>query len=259
MGVVAHAADQRLPYKMPRSVAPVYNWTGCYVGAGGGYGMSNEETALVTRTALPGIPAGTTFVNGLTQGGRGWLATAQVGCDYQTSGLFGGNWVIGAFTDADWTNIKGRHTGGNINIGLIQGEERLRREWAVGGRVGWLFRPALLAYVSGGYTRASFGDVNYVSAIFPAFGTPTGLQLPSRSHSGWFLGGGIEYALGWLPGLFWKNEYRFADYGARTDAVLCNTAALCGAVGPTAFAERNHPFVQTIRSELVWRFNSGLF
>ena len=154
---------------------------------------------------------------------------------------------------------QGRHTGGNVNIGLIQGEEKLRREWVVGGRVGWLFSPRLLSYVSGGYTRASFSDVNYVNAIFPAFGAPTGLQLPSRSHSGWFFGGGVEYALGWLPGLFWKNEYRFADYSTRTDAVLCNTAALCGPVGPTAFAERNHPFVQTVRSELVWRFSSGLF
>jgi outer membrane immunogenic protein len=256
MGVVADAADMRLPYKGPPP-APVYNWTGCYVGAGGGYGMFNEETALVTRTALPGIPAGTTFVDGLTQGGRGWLATAQVGCDYQLSNVWGGNWVFGAFADADWTNIKGRHTGGNVNIGLQDGDERLRREWAVGGRLGWLVRPQLLAYVSGGYTQASFGTVNYVNAIFPVIGTPTGLQLPSRTHHGWFLGAGTEYALSWLPGVFWKNEYRFADYGTRTDAVICTAAALCGVVGPTAFAERNHPFVQTVRTELVWRFNWG--
>lgn len=259
MGAAAHAADKRVPvYKAPPPPpAPVANWTGCYVGVGAGYGMVSEETALVTVTALPGIPAGTNFVDGLTQGGRGWLATAQFGCDYQFAGPVGGDWLIGAFVDGDWASIKGRHTGANQNIGLQQGEEKLRRSWAVGGRLGWLVGPQLLTFVSGGYTEGTFGDVNYALNIFPTIGTPTGLLLPGRTHRGWFLGGGTEYALGWLPGLFWKTEYRFADYRSRTDTVVCTSAALCGALGPTAFAESNHPYVQTIRTELVFRFNAG--
>jgi outer membrane immunogenic protein len=44
----------------------------------------------------------------LTQGGRGWLATVQGGCDYQFAGT---KFVIGAFADGDWTNIRGDHTG----------------------------------------------------------------------------------------------------------------------------------------------------
>jgi outer membrane immunogenic protein len=258
MGVGADAADQRVPvYKAPPPPAPVYSWTGCYAGVGAGYGMVSEELALATVTAQPGIPAGTPFVDGLTQGGRGWLATAQFGCDYQFSGASGGNWVIGGFIDGDWANIKGRHTGADVNIGLQQGEENLHQQWAVGARLGWLVGPQLLTYVSAGYTEASFGDVNYRFALFPIFGTPTGLQLPARTHQGWFLGGGAEYAVGWLPGLFWKNEYRFADFGTRSDTVLCNSAALCGVLGATALAERNHPYVQTVRTELVWRFNAG--
>lgn len=257
MGVIAHAADMRRPALKAPPPAPVYSWTGCYVGIGGGYGLYNEELALVAVAPLPGIPTGTVFVDGLTQGGRGWLATAQLGCDVQFAGPFGGNWLFGAFADADWANIKGRHTGANQNIGLQQGEDKLRRAWAVGARLGWLVGPPLLTYVSAGYTEATFGDVNYSLSIFPNIGTSTGLQLPERAYRGWFVGGGVEYALGWLPGLFWKTEYRFADYRARTDNVICTSAALCGLVGPTAFAERIHPYVQTVRSELVWRFNWG--
>lgn len=255
MGAVGHGADVRLPYKAPPPPPPAHSWTGCYVGVGAGYGMYNEELALITVRALPGIPAGTTFVDGVSQGGRGWLATGQLGCDYQFASPIGGNWLVGAFVDYDWTQMKGaHHTGGDVNIGLQSGEERMRHSWAVGGRLGWLVTPKLLSFVSGGYTQASFGDVNYVSNLFPSFGAPTGLQLPGRTYSGWFIGAGAEYALGWLPGLFWKSEYRFADYGERLDTVLCTSAALCGLAGPTAFAERTHPFVQTVRTELVWRF-----
>src|SRR5262249_6740549 len=130
----------------------------------------------------------------------------------------------------------------------------LRHSWAVGGRLGWIVNPQLLTYVAGGYTEATFGDVNYVSNLFPSFGAPTGLQVPGRTYSGWFIGAGTEYALGWFRGLYLKTEYRFADYGSRNDAVICTTAALCGIVGPTSFSEHTHPFVQTIRTELVWRF-----
>jgi outer membrane immunogenic protein len=93
-----------------------------------------------------------------------------------------------------------------------------------------------------------------VSALFPTTGLMTGLQVPGRTYEGWFIGSGVEYAFGWLPGLYWKNEYRFADYAAKTTTVMCTAASLCGVVGSTAFAERIHPYVQTVRTELVWRF-----
>src|SRR5437899_3337111 len=46
----AVAADMRMPVKAPPPVAPLaaYNWTGCYVGAGGGYGMFDQESRFVS-------------------------------------------------------------------------------------------------------------------------------------------------------------------------------------------------------------------
>ena len=35
-------------------------------------------------------------------------------------------------------------------------EEKLRSQWAIGGRIGWLVTPQLLTYFSGGYTEAKF-------------------------------------------------------------------------------------------------------
>ena len=69
---------------------------------------------------------------------------------------------------------------------------------------------------------------------------------------GWFMGGGYEYNLNWMPfpGLFWKTEYRFADYDKDS---LALTVYGTGAATTRTIDSAKH--VQTIRSELVWRFN----
>ena len=41
---------------------------------------------------------------------------------------------------------------------------------------------------------------------------------PATYH-GWFIGGGDEYAFNWLPGLFWKNEYRLLQFDKQVVAV----------------------------------------
>src|SRR5437868_5540546 len=80
--VLAADLGVRPAYKAPPALAPVYSWTGCYVGGGGGYGMWNQD--------IVDFDADTQTQTG---GGKGWFGTVQVGCDYQASG----DWVIGAF------------------------------------------------------------------------------------------------------------------------------------------------------------------
>src|SRR5262245_34023972 len=95
----ASAADIRMPVKAPPAPIAVYSWTGCYVRAGGGYGMFDQEI----RSVINGVPVGLTA----DVGGRGWFGTVQAGCDYQV----GSNIVIGAFGDYDFGGIKGDWTG----------------------------------------------------------------------------------------------------------------------------------------------------
>ena len=269
------AADMAVKARPMPPPIPVANWTGCYLGAGGGYNMFNERREVVAprgTTAGAGAnlayafagPAGSVIVPSENLGGEGWLVTGQVGCDYQ----FAGNWLVGAFADADWTNARGEHG----LLGLFRGERSMQWSWAVGGRVGWLVTPSLLAFVSGGYTQADFGAMNYnannaaaaLAIANPAWnfalaanGAAPGIQLGSQRYDGFFIGGGTEYAISALPGLFWKTEYRYADYRSATTNINCVHAALCGALGATGLAERIRPTMQTVRSELVWRFNSG--
>jgi outer membrane immunogenic protein len=232
----AGAADLRpAPVKAPAPVpVAVYNWTGCYVGAGGGYGMFDQRQRYLAPAPQP---------ESWDNGGRGWFGTAQVGCDYQ----FGSNIVIGAFGDYDWSGIRGDIT--NPFFGAVVAREKLKSSWAAGGRVGWLPFQQLLVFVSGGYTQARFSQIDYQ---FTGGGGPVGLSLPKHTYSGWFIGTGYEYGLGFLPGLFWKTEYRFADYSSDILPVVFTANG-----APRGDSVESRKYVHTVRSEIVWRFNFG--
>jgi outer membrane immunogenic protein len=215
----AIAADMPVKARYIAPVVTAYNWTGCYVGAGGGYGMYNQDISDPNSSSSSGT---------VTLGGRGWFGTGQVGCDYQVTPSF----VIGAFGDYDFGSIKGQL--GNI-------DETLSWSWHAGGRVGWIALPNLLPFVSGGYTQAHFDQITSSSSSSFLGGT-----IPATTYGGWFLGSGYEYGLNFMPGLFWKTEYRFADYQAQTINFTC---------GSSPCSIDSHKYVQTIRSELVYRFN----
>ena len=147
----AMAAD--MPVKAPylKAPPPSFSWTGCFLGAGGGYGMFTQNTFHETD---PGHVANSATQTG---GGEGWFGTVQAGCDYQVAS----SWVIGAFGDWDFGSIKGTP---NFLAGTI-GDETNNYTWAGGGRIGYVVMPQLLAYFSGGYTQAHFGQVNLENQV----------------------------------------------------------------------------------------------
>jgi outer membrane immunogenic protein len=243
----ALAADMAPRYsKAPPAPAPVAiaTWTGCYVGGGGGYGMWNQENTTYADNGVTRV-----LLNDMTtSGGRGYFGTVQGGCDYQFN-----NFVVGAFGDYDFASIKGRVSDGLITGGA--GDEKLTSQWSVGGRVGYLVLPNLLTYFSAGYTEARFNSFNFfcTSSVCGTIGSPTGLALNERTYKGWFIGGGDEYALSFVPGLFWKTEYRASRFDGRTDRFVDTTCSGCF-VPLTVDSKK---WEQTVRSELVYRFNWG--
>src|SRR5215813_5222339 len=210
----ATAADLRPSpvVKAPPAPPPVvYNWTGCYVGGGGGYGFYNGD-AFATNDN------GVALSSNVTNGGQGWFGTAGGGCDVQ----FGSRWVLGAFGDYDFTDLKGDVA---IPGTTLVGREKQDSAWSVGGRLGYTLAPTILTYVNGGYTQARFNGFDLNSQIN---GAPAGLNVGAHTYSGWFVGSGFEYNLGFMPGLFWRTEYRYAQYGRDTLPVLDNGGGLAG-------------------------------
>jgi outer membrane immunogenic protein len=220
----AMAAD--LPAKAPPVTrAPpvqVYNWTGCYVAGGGGYGMFNQDVTNDEEGSKATI------------GGRGWFGTVGGGCDLQ----IGERWVFGAFGDYDFSDLRGDFL---LPGTALTGREKQDSAWAAGGRLGYTLTPNILAYVNAGYSQARFSAINL---------SEPGLSIGAHTYSGWFVGSGYEYRLDWFPGLFWRTEYRYAQYGKDSLAILADGE-------PTTSTINSEKAVQTIRSELVWRFNWG--
>jgi len=239
----ANAADLPMPapaYSPPP--APVYNWTGCYVGGGGGYAMWTQNSFVTFN--------GTPVTASQSNGGNGWFGQGQVGCDYQfTAPYFGVQTVIGAFSDIEGGSINGSNSFPGI-AGGFTGSERESSTWAVGGRAGVLVTPRFLTYFDGGFTQARFDGVNYNFAF--AGGGPSGLSLAAQTYNGWFIGSGFEYAFTWLPinGLFLKTEYRYSEYGGNNGVSVPITGAPV-----TGFALNSQKATQFISTELVWRFN----
>lgn len=244
----AMAADLRMPVKAPYAPpAPVVSWTGCYLDAGAGYGMWNQDHYQFD-TATGALDTVTT-----TNGGRGWLGRFGGGCDFQ----FGSSWVIGAFGDYDFQSIKGNISGLGLGTppAAAFGNETESSAWYAGGRLGYLVTPSLLGYIDGGWTQTRFDAVTFLAATVNPIPT-SGRGLAAQTYSGWFLGGGTEYALNfsWLPihGLFWRTEYRYAQYDSENLPVLNLTTGL-----PATSSINSKKEVQTITTSLVWRFNFG--
>ena len=132
MARLAQPICHRLSYKsvaLPPP-APVYNWTGCYVGGGGGYAFWQQDSFVTV--------GGTAVTASQSNGGKGWFGQGQVGCDYQfTAPLFGVQTVIGAFGD-----FAGGSITGSSSFPGVTGTEKESSTWSVGGRAGVL-DPAL--------------------------------------------------------------------------------------------------------------------
>jgi outer membrane immunogenic protein len=250
----ASAADLGArPYtKAPPPVAPVYNWTGFYIFGGGGGGLWNADS----NAQSTGIPAGfgaagTALTRDQRLGGSGWFGTVGVGYDWQ----FNGRWVVGLFGDGQFGELRGSMSDPFFGI---EGREKLRTSYAAGARIGWLVAPQVLSYVNAGYSGSEWSGAS-LSTLGPNGGA-TFATTNSFRRDGWFVGGGVENNLDIFgisaPGWFMKTEYRSAFYDRISLPETLGPAA-APFTGLTGTAITFKPWVQTISTSLVYRFNWG--
>jgi outer membrane immunogenic protein len=187
----------RAPAPAPAPVAPAYyTWSGCYVGASAGTTNGSSQ-----HFDGAGVPITNSFdLSGFIGGG-------QLGCNWQF-----GAWVIGIEGDGSAVNKSGQ--GFELNpvprpntLWISETQER----WFVTARarLGLTWTDRTLLYVTGGGAWAKIDASEWLTT------NPinTGHQ-ESNTRSGWTVGGGIEYALGY--GWSVKSEFLYADFGTYT-------------------------------------------
>jgi len=82
-------------YKAPVAIPPVYDWSGFYIGANGGYGWTKDR--WIDIGTVPATDWGSHTAKGAVAGG-------QLGYRWQL-----GSWVLGLEAQGDWADIKGSH------------------------------------------------------------------------------------------------------------------------------------------------------
>ena len=185
----ALSADLSRPvYTKAPPPAPIFSWTGFYIGVEGG-GSWGSSKHVDQPTGLDDTPWFS--VNGGLVGGT-------AGYNWQT-----GNFVLGVEGDWSWVSQNGSVAdtgpGGNPAFSSFTKERWLA---TARGRVGYAANTMLL-YVTGGFAAASV-NVGVTS-------TATGFVFDqtTQTRSGWTGGAGIEW--GFAPNWSAKAEYLYVS------------------------------------------------
>jgi outer membrane immunogenic protein len=273
----AMAADMRAPVSKapPPAPAPVWNWTGFYIGANGGYAWRNRSVSFnPADSATAGVfnVIDDSTVPNANFDIRGGFGGFQLGYNWQ----FDPRWVAGLETDLDLGDIKGSGTSSNvISVGpfgstsaIAAASEKIKWFGTVRGRLGVLVTNEVLLYGTGGFAygrveQSATYTINSgaLSVTSPPFsfvcvaGTPCFVGSSSRVQSGWTAGGGAEWAL-WY-GLTFKAEYLYVNL---RDNSFPMSAIATTAGGPTPSSFRvgfsNSDF-RSVRVGLNYRFGVG--
>jgi len=171
-------------------VAPVYNWTGLYVGGHVGYAWGDWNGETCTSGACPGDIWEDPTVGASIDG---WLGGLQVGANQQFS-----SFVVGIEADASWGDL-----GGSDSITTKKGSV----EWiedlsidvfgTVRGRLGFLITPQLLIYGTGGlaWAKTDLKHTVWHHENKAPYDAITGRASTSEHHIGWAAGVGGEWML----------------------------------------------------------------
>ena len=217
--VPAFAADLRVAPAYKAAVAapaPMWNWSGFYIGGHVGYGAGDARVSLVPGPGwtIFGSPAIAQWLvdNGTPKlDSSGALGGVQAGFNVQSA-----NWVWGIESDFSFSGIKGsRNTGillatppGLAPRSFTESDE-LKWLATFRGRFGYAYQQVLI-YVTGG---AAIGRREFSQFILsePAFNFNNIRNSVSSTKVGWTAGAGFEYAI--ARNWSFKAEYLYVDLG----------------------------------------------
>jgi outer membrane immunogenic protein len=243
----AFAADMAVKAPLPPP-APVYSWTGFYVGGNVGYSWGDANTDVVgngTQDSFNSglgpalIPNPFDFAASNSARLNGVIGGGQIGYNYQ----FSPNGVLGFEADIQGSGQRGSgqladpffitlcaisslsgtclasNTVGPL-AALTNYQTKIDWFGTVRGRLGILVGEQLLIYGTGGlaYGKVAISGSSVVTGAF-AIGSPVASNVvafgDSKTNIGFAVGAGMEGRLSYLlpPNWTWKLEYLYLDLG----------------------------------------------
>lgn len=221
----ASAADMAVKAPPP-PLAPVYNWTGFYVGGNAGWvgSASNTITNTGADAGVGGLGSALNVLGSIpstvSASASGFMGGGQVGYNWQTA-----NWVFGLEGDIQGTTAKRdvivAFPGSALSVPLSTTYHR-ELDWLATfrGRVGITATPSFLLYATGGLAvgETKIGNSFICAACVPAASTQAGTVAQSDNTAvGWTVGAGAE----WMFAPHWsvKAEYLYADLGRHSSTI----------------------------------------
>ena len=213
LGIGAASAADMAVRAMPHAApAPVFSWTGCYVGVHAGAGVLLDQGFQQRAVADD-------------RHGVGGLAGGQIGCNYQTGML-----VVGIEGEGFWSGMRiNVDQFGGINGNTLISTASINNRWDydIAGRFGVAFDRALV-YGKAGWVAGRF-DWNATQLLFCGNCSTT---QGSATLDGLLIGLGLEYAFtnNWTT----KFEYDYLGFGSKNVAfrTTCVTnPVFCGPSG----------------------------
>jgi outer membrane immunogenic protein len=215
-GSAALAAD--LPSRAPPPVylppAPIFTWTGIYVGGQVGYAWTSGNNQF---TGFDPFFDGGTFLSSSIGGTpSGVIGGGHVGYQLQLpqwSWFSSSGIVIGLEGSVDGTSLKNTSAAFFPDGTTITAQSRADIQGSIRGRLGIAWDRALI-YGTGGVafggfnTNVSIANTGFLNGGFPFFANGS----VSSTRVGWTVGGGIDYAITNNWSVF--AEYRYTNWGS---------------------------------------------
>jgi outer membrane immunogenic protein len=257
----ASAADLALKAPPP---APVYSWTGFYIGANVGYSWG-KATSLYNDPNFGNSGLGPPSLNPLSQKLDGVIGGGQIGYNWQVDK----SWVVGLEADIQGSGERGSaYFSDPYSVGVacdvfcstVSGTMKVALDWfgTARARVGVLVNPTTMLYGTGGL---AFGGINASGTITdacftgrPPTCTPASWGFSNTTiKAGWTAGAGIEGAIPNTTNWTWKLEYLYLNLGSVSGSGL--EAGVGGDFGPLPYTWNSRVTDNILRVGVNYNFH----
>jgi outer membrane immunogenic protein len=190
--------------KAPAMVAPIYVWTGFYIGVNGGGGWSHKCWDV---TNILGVTLPTALSDGC-HNATGGVAGGQIGYRWQSA-----SWVFGLEAAGDWANLKGSNSSPLLagTIFNVTDQSKINALGFFTGQVGYAWNNVLW-YIKGGAAVAGDKYAGFFTVNNAAIDTA------SETRVGGVIGVGLEYGV--TANIVIGVDYQHAFMGSRTITFL---------------------------------------